>query len=155
MYSIQLFFIFVLTMIIVFFTFSSSFCIIFWMVHSIIQKLSQWLRMGILFLRQRLLPLKMGAWQKLRIKILLWKALAQLPCMINGLHLQYLVNAQKPDMRYSYLFIFYSMNLFLAFSSILWTKHWSHIFSMLQQLCKTRCTYMVETTMVVTLMIFM
>ena len=131
MYSIQLFFIFVLTMIIVFFTFSSSFCIIFWMVHSIIQKLSQWLRMGILFLRQRLFPLKMGAWQKLRIKILLWKALAQLPCMINGLHLQYLVNAQKPDMRYCYLFIYLFFIVWICFwPSLLFSEQSiGHIFS--------------------------
>ena len=36
---------------------------------------------------------------ELKIKMLLLKALVQLESMTNGLHLQYLVNVQKPDLR--------------------------------------------------------
>ena len=61
--------------------------------------------MGTLIQRQRLFPPKMEVKLEHRIKILLWKALVQLKYMINGLHLQYLEEIQKPDMRYWLLWI--------------------------------------------------
>ncbi|KAI7983545.1 hypothetical protein LOK49_LG15G00912 [Camellia lanceoleosa] len=66
----------------------------------------------------------MAACWKLRIEMLYWRALVQLMYMINGLHLQDLVHARKHDT------------------------------SMEQLLLMTRCIYLVEITMDVTLMIF-
>lgn len=81
-------------------------------------------------LRQRLLRLKMEMWWKLRIRMLYWKALVRLLSMINGLPLQYLANAPKPDMRYCdsiswnlvlsdsfSWFLFYPLNKVLLFSA--------------------------------------
>lgn len=76
---------------------------------STIQMLNQLLEMEMEMLsrRQKLFLLKMETCLRLRIKMLCQKAQVQLVCMINGLHLWYLVHVQNLDMRYSPCFSYY------------------------------------------------
>lgn len=76
--------------------------------------------MGALILRQRQSLLKMELQQKLRTKMLFQKVLVQLLSMINGLHLLYLVNDQRPDMRFLAftLIKFYHLNLCVLFEQM-------------------------------------